>query len=89
MFDGEISFEKAAKLVVYSLVPFFVFGSALLLPGLSWLSLAGVASVFYFLSGVREMSQIPRMKQLTYGLLNVVVWILVADSALHLLFPAH
>ncbi len=86
MFDGTIGYERAAKLVIYSLIPYFVFGSLLLLPGLSAFSLAGVISVFYFLWGVRDMSNIPIRKQLTYGMVNVVSWIVVSDFLLRILF---
>lgn len=83
---GGVSLDLSAKLVMYSLIPFFFTGLFLLHPGLAPFSLFGVYSVFLFFRGVETMTRIPPEKQIFYCILNVLVWIFFIERILFILF---
>lgn len=79
MFDGSLSLDNSAKLIVYSFMPFFVSGLFLACPPLSFLSLAGLYAIILFFRGVPVLSGVPLPKQFTFFTLNAVCWILYAE----------
>lgn len=86
MFDGAVSLDQSGKLVVYSMMPFFFAGSFLMIPPLALLSLLGAASIYLFVTGIEVMTDIAKEKRLTYGMINVVAWLVGADLLLSNIF---
>ena len=78
IFDGSLTSDEASKLVVFSSLPFFISGIFLLFPFGASLSLLGFYSVYLFHIGIKSLSRIPEAKQMTYLMLNIVAWLLVA-----------
>ena len=78
IFDGKLSMDAAAKLVVYSFVPFFVSGVFFLLPPLSILSVVGFYSFYLFYTGIQCVAGIPKQKLMAYFMMNVVSWMVIS-----------
>lgn len=78
-FQGAISRDEAAKLVVYSVMPFFLCSIFLAIPPLKVGFIFGAYSLYLFYLGAKEMAAIPKGKQFTYCALNIVAWIFYVD----------
>ena len=78
IFDGKLSMDDAAKLVVYSFVPFFVSGIFFLLPPLSILTVVGFYSFYLFYTGIQSVAGIPKQKLMAYFMMNVVSWMVIS-----------
>jgi hypothetical protein len=86
LIGGGLSMDHSAKLVMYSLVPFFFTGFFLLHPVLAPFSLFGVYSAFLFFRGVETMTGIKSDKQVLYCVLNILMWIFFIERMLLILF---
>ena len=78
-FAGSLSLDRAAKLIVYSFMPFFVFLAFFLIPPLCFLSLIGVYGIVLFFRGIPIMSTIPGSRQLLFIMVNAVTWIFFVE----------
>ena len=85
MFDGQMTLDESAKLVVYSFMPVYLCGIFLALPPLRPFMVAGVWGLFLFWKGLPTMTHIPKRKQLTYFSINVVSWMVYVDLTSKLL----
>ena len=79
VFGGELSLDNAAKLIVYSFMPFFVFLGFFLFPPICFLSLVGVYGIVLFFRGIPILTTIPGSKQLLYFSINAVAWIFFVE----------
>lgn len=78
-FGGNLTLDHAAKLIVYSFMPFFVFLAFFLIPPLCFLSLIGVYGIVLFFRGVPILSTIPSDRQLLFIMVNAVAWIFFVE----------
>ncbi len=85
-FAGKDSIDVSGKLVVYSLIPFFVSSVFLVHPSLSPLVLLGGFGAYEFFQGAEEMTDVPADRLLIFCAINIVVWVLVLDRLLVVLF---
>ena len=85
LFNGTMSLDAAAKLIVYSFMPFFLAGIFLIHPQTAFLAVCGVYGLYLFYHGVRALSGVSSSRLLTYYALNVVGWVVTFDLTLRLL----
>lgn len=82
----KIEFNLAGKLVVYSLMPYFLCSIFLIHPKLVAFSLCGAYSFFLFFRGCQVLTPFKGDSMYLYCVLNVVPWIFVADHFIQSLF---
>ena len=75
--------NSAGKLVIYSLMPYFVCGIFLIHPKFVPFVLAGSYSFFLFFRGIEVMSNVHGEGRVLYWMINVVPWIFLADYIVH------
>ncbi len=85
LMGDSMSINTAAKLIIYSFMPFFLAGIFLIHPQMAFLSISGVCSLYLFFHGVRELTRLNPAQLLTYCALNIVVWIVVCDGIIQLI----
>jgi hypothetical protein len=86
MFAVNDSIDTSGKLVIYSLMPFYVASIFLIHPTLAPLSLFGGFGAYQFYQGADEMTDVPPGKVPLYVCVNVVAWMFVLDRLLVTLF---
>ena len=86
LFQGRMTLDESAKLVVYSFMPFFLCSIFMAFPPLRTGCLLGICSLYLFFRGLPEMTGMPQGKQYTYCLVNIIAWILFVDFSTSLLF---
>lgn len=79
MFEGNMSVDNAAKLIVYSFMPFFIAGIFFVHPSVSMFSLIGAYGFALLYFGIKALSGVPAQKVGTYYMVNVVAWIVAID----------
>jgi len=72
LFGGRRDFEEAFKLAVYSFTPLWLAGIFLLLPGLRFLLLTGVYSIYLFWLGAPRLTKMPEQQAANFTLVIVV-----------------
>jgi len=79
-FGGEQNTAQAFKLAVYASTAAWLGGFLLILPGLGWLLMfvAALYSYYTFYLGLPVLMKCPKEKTLSYFLVIVVAWIVVA-----------
>lgn len=77
-FNGQRNFQSALKLVVYSYTPAWLAGIFLLIPGLSFLSILGLYSIYVLWTGIPPMMKSPPERTLVYVLAIVACAIVLA-----------
>src|SRR5258708_38517353 len=83
LFGGQKNFDAAFKLAVYSYTPVWLTGIFLLLPGLRFLTLAGIYGAYALALGLPRLMKSPEQK--SYGYAAVIV---VCAGALTLIAAA-
>lgn len=86
---GKIDLNVAGKLVVYSMMPYFLCGIFLIHPKFAPFALCGAYSFFLFFRGCEVLTPFRGDERYLYCVLNVVPWILVADHLVQSLFTNH
>ena len=79
VFGGRLTLDSAAKLIVYSFMPFFVSLAFFLFPPICFLSLIGVYGIVLFFRGVPILSGIPASKQILFLTINAVAWLFFVE----------
>ena len=79
VFGGELSLDRAAKLIVYSFMPFFISLGFFLFPPICFLSLVGTYGIVLFCRGIPVLSSVPYGKQTFYFVVNAVAWIFFVE----------
>ena len=79
LFGGHLTLDNAAKLIVYSFMPFFVFLAFFLFPPICFLSLIGVYGIVLFYRGIPILSNIPASKQILFFTINATAWIFFVE----------
>jgi len=72
LFGGRRDFEEAFKLAVYSFTPLWLVGIFLLLPGLRFLLLTGVYSIYLFWLGAPRLTKMPEQQAANFTLVIVI-----------------
>jgi hypothetical protein len=72
LFGGCRDFEEAFKLAVYSFTPLWLAGIFLLLPGLRFLLLTGVYSIYLFWLGAPRLTKMPEQQAANFTLVIVI-----------------
>ena len=72
LFGGRRDFEEAFKLAVYSFTPLWLAGIFLLLPGLRFLLLTGVYSIYLFWLGAPRLTKMPEQQAANFTLVIVI-----------------
>lgn len=74
-------FPTSLKVVIFSFTASWVAGIFQILPGLSWLSITGLYSLYLMYLGLRELKEVPADKQVGYFAFSlvaaVVIWMVV------------
>lgn len=86
MFAGRDNIDTSGKLVIYSLMPFYVASVFLIHPTLAPLSFFGAFGAYHFFQGAGEMTDVPPGKVSLYGCVNIVAWVFVLDRLMVTLF---
>ncbi len=87
--NSKIDFNLAGKLVVYSMMPYFVCGIFLIHPKFVAFAFFGAYSFFLFLRGCEVLTPLKGDERYLYCLLNVVPWIFIADHLVQSLLATH
>lgn len=85
MLGAKIDLSSSGKLVVYSLMPYFICGIFLIHPSFSAFTLCGSYSFFLFYRGAEVMSDVRPDARVFYWMINVVPWIWIADAVLRVM----
>lgn len=91
LFGAVKNFESALKLAVYSYTPVWLAGVFLLLPGLRFLTLAGLYGTYLLLLGLPRLMKTPAAKAPAFALAVTgcaIVLTLLAAAAQRAVFPA-
>ncbi|MFN8392709.1 MAG: Yip1 family protein [Bdellovibrionota bacterium] len=86
MFAGRDDIDISGKLVIYSLMPFYVASIFLVHPTLAPLCLFGAFGAYQFTQGASAMTNVPPGKIPIYCCVNIVAWIFVLDRLTSALF---
>jgi hypothetical protein len=78
VFGGRKDFDQALKLAVYSYTPAWLAGIFLLIPGLSFLTILGLYSLYLLWTGLPVLMQSPRERTLPYAIAVVACALVLA-----------
>lgn len=77
-FSGVSNRTSAFKLAVFAMIPGWLAGIFLLVPGLGWLSIVGIYGLYLFYIGVTPLMKIPADKAIGYTAAVIVAGIVAA-----------
>ena len=85
LFGEQMSLDTAGKLIVYSFMPAMIAAMFFIHPDCAFLALSGISSLYLFYHGVCQLTGLSTARMLTYYAVNIVSWIVVADTVFNLI----